>query len=87
MDMKNVRVDYESTPIRHVAVECPSCNEWYAGNDISDISISDSYHLSTAKFTCPDCNIEFKTGLDTKYDEKMGSAIYEGVKRKQVMWR
>ena len=30
----NVRVEYESTPIRHIAVQCPYCSKWFNGRDI-----------------------------------------------------
>ena len=32
--MFNVRVEYESTPIRHIAVQCPKCGKWFHGWDI-----------------------------------------------------
>ena len=32
--MFNVRVEYESTPIRHIAVQCPKCGKWFKGWDI-----------------------------------------------------
>ena len=29
MDKINVRVEYECNPIRHLALQCPYCNNWF----------------------------------------------------------
>lgn len=29
-----MKVEYESTPIRHLAVQCPDCENWFMGFDI-----------------------------------------------------
>lgn len=59
----NVRVEYETTPIRHIAVQCPECGKWFAGRDIADMSWSGrlnyDYQISWATFTCPVCKTEF----------------------------
>jgi hypothetical protein len=30
-----VRIEYDRIPIRHVAVQCPACEKWFHGNDIT----------------------------------------------------
>lgn len=55
----NVRVEYEVTPIRHVAVQCPYCHKWFHGNEISDKPILDNIDLEFAVFTCPICGATF----------------------------
>lgn len=62
IDMK-VRVEYESTPIRHIAVECPNCNNWFHARDILDGDwIEDlryDYQIEFATFVCPVCRNVF----------------------------
>ena len=59
----NVRVEYESTPIRHIAVQCPHCNRWFNGRDIFNVdwfkNLRYSYEINWATFTCPVCETEF----------------------------
>ena len=55
----NVRVEYESTPIRHIAVQCPKCNKWFNGRDIINgdwmKDLRYSYQIFWAQFECPVC--------------------------------
>ena len=67
----NVRVEYESTPIRHIAVQCPHCDNWFNGRDIIDgdwlRDLMYDYQISFAKFHCPICDDNF--GFDNSYDK------------------
>ena len=62
--MFNVRVEYESTPIRHIAVQCPECNKWFHGWDIVkgerafDV-LRYEHDINWAEFECPVCGKEF----------------------------
>lgn len=51
----NVRIMYDPSPIRHIAVQCPSCDRWFNGQDISDREIEFDYELYHAQFECPVC--------------------------------
>ena len=55
----NVRVEYESTPIRHIAVQCPKCEKWFNGRDIINgdwlRDLRYSYQIFYAQFECPVC--------------------------------
>ena len=57
----NFRVEYEDTPIRHAAVQCPFCQRWFVGYDIltSDAFLRFKSDLQFAVFRCPVCNREF----------------------------
>ena len=60
--MFNVRVEYESTPIRHIAVQCPKCNNWFHGWDIVKGGFDTLKYKSSinwAEFKCPVCGEEF----------------------------
>jgi len=41
----NIRVEYELTPIRHLAVQCPECKSWFKQGDICLDYISYSYQM------------------------------------------
>ena len=55
----NFRVEFESTPIRHVAVQCPHCNSWFNARDITKDTIHDKTDLMFAPFYCPVCKKTF----------------------------
>lgn len=62
--MFNVRVEYESTPIRHIAVQCPECGKWFYGWDVVkgenafDV-LRYAHDIDWAEFKCPVCEKEF----------------------------
>ena len=60
----NVRVEYEPTPIRHIAVQCPHCGNWFNGWDVvwSDHpfeSLRYDSDITFEEFNCPVCGKEF----------------------------
>lgn len=87
-----VRVVYESTPIRHIAVQCPKCGNWFYGIDITSDDLSYDYEIYHAQFECPICGKIF--GADECRDfsnvriEEVGSAAecYKGCLEKKVVW-
>ena len=90
----NVRVVYESTPIRHIAVQCPHCGKWFsgwdilAGNGYEDLRFE--HDISFATFECPLCEKEFG-GLQHNENvdiRKVGDAdeCYKDCLRQKVTW-
>lgn len=87
-----IRVVYESTPIRHIAVKCPKCEKWFDGRDITHDKLSYSYEVYFAQFECPVCGKIF--GGDECRDfsnvniEEVGSATecYKDCLRKKEIW-
>ena len=76
----NVRVEYERTPIRHIAVQCPKCKKWFYGSDITEDDLTYSYQIDIATFHCPVCKTEFGYNLDNNWNplkEKDKSFIEE----------
>ena len=82
--MFNVRVEYESTPIRHIAVQCPSCENWFYGNDITNDNLWYGYEIGFAKFTCPVCGEEF-SGKHSE-EEVSYPAVYDECLTKKEVW-
>ena len=60
----NVRVEYEPTPIRHIAVQCPHCQRWFKGYDITNNDLNYDYQLNFATFNCPICKKSFGYNSD-----------------------
>lgn len=95
----NVRVEYESTPIRHIAVQCPGCERWYDGREITRDKLQFEYQIPFAEFTCPYCGRIFgndKLGRALQPDlhgEKINirecwsaEEVYHGCLRRKEVW-
>lgn len=89
----NVRVEYELTPIRHIAVQCPHCNKWFNGRDIFNgdwfEDLRYSYQINWATFTCPLCETEFG-GLQhadkPNIEETSYPEVYDGCLTRKETW-
>lgn len=82
----NIRLEYELTPIRHLAVQCPECKSWFKQGDICLDYISYSYQLFSTQYTCPKCNFDFKA-YDINIEECFNSKeVYRDVSKKKVIW-
>lgn len=83
----NVKVEYEETPIRHIAVECPECGNWFYGNDITDDNLTYIYNVRRAVFHCPVCHNTFDSlesgGLDIQ--EESYPDVYNSCLHKKVV--
>ena len=78
--MFNVRVEYESTPIRHIAVQCPKCGKWFHGWDIVkgerafDV-LRYAHDINWTEFECPVCG-GFLVKRKSAYGEFFGCSNY-----------
>ncbi len=89
-----VRVEFESTPIRHIAVQCPHCGRWFYGSDMTDHALSYEYDIYTASFECPVCGQAFGSengGYGFRSNVELiecGSAseVYKGCYQKKTVW-
>lgn len=88
MSEVKVRVDYDPTPIRHIAVQCPYCGKWFDGREIiaGNWDVSYEYHLHHVSFECPLCGQYFGTeeGDEIDVEEVSYPDVYKGVLRKKV---
>lgn len=92
--MFNVRVEYESIPIRHIAVQCPDCGKWFCGWDIVDgkdvfDTLRYAHDINFAVFKCPICEAEFgglqhndKANIEVVAHPK----VYEGCLQRKETW-
>ena len=89
----NIRVEYDPTPIRHIAVQCPDCKKWFYGRDIINgdwlRDLTYDYQINFATFTCPVCGKEFG-GLQNvdkpKIEEVSYPEVYEGCLTRKEIW-
>ena len=88
----NVRVEYESAPIRHIAVQCPKCERWFDGRDITEDHLSFDYDIRRAQFSCPVCGHvfggdEYRDFSNVKITECDSSAeVYKGCLKRREVW-
>lgn len=81
-----VRVEFDPTPIRHIAIQCPKCERWFYGRDVTTDDLYFDYQIEFAHCTCPICNRIF-SGRIVEIEE-VGSAgeCYNGCLGKKVVW-
>ena len=90
--MIEVRVEYEITPIRHIAVRCPDCGRWYRGNDITSDPLCYDYQIPLADFYCPMCGKLFgnqysKPDEDYQITEPgMADEVYKDCLQRKEVW-
>ena len=89
MNEINMRVEFEIAPIRHLAVQCPSCENWFCEYEITGNNIHNVIDAKWAIYHCPICHTTFKPN---DYDEieitQPGGTdkVYEGVKQREEKW-
>ena len=84
-----VRVEFDPTPIRHIAVQCPICEKWFYGYDITDDELTYDYQIGFAHYRCPLCEKYFGYGTDynnEQIEESSHPEVYRDCLHKQVKW-
>lgn len=86
----NVRVEYECTPIRHIAIQCPNCMNWFHGFDVTKDDLLFDYQIGFAKCHCPICDIDF--GYDSIFSKDLNiqeigyPEVYKDCLSKKETW-
>lgn len=90
MNKINIRVEFEPTPIRHLAIQCPNCQNWFADYDIceNNIDIKDKYDLYFLECRCPKCHhfFENKNHESLNIIECGHKEVYKNVLKKKIEW-
>ena len=89
-----VRVEYESIPIRHLAVQCPKCMSWFNGWEVmrgADFrNLRYKHDINFQVFKCPKCEIEFggiQHGEKVDIQEVFSAEeCYKDCLRKKEVW-
>ena len=87
-----VRVEYDATPVRHAAVQCPRCLKWFRAKDIARDNVIYDFHIRIAQFTCPLCGKVFGGDENSNYsnvviEECDGySEVYKDCLKRKEVW-
>ena len=87
-----IRVEYEATPIRHIAAQCPKCERWFDARDITSDKLNYDYEIRFAQFVCPVCGKvfggdEFRDFENVQIEECASSTdVYKNCLRKREVW-
>lgn len=87
-----IRVEYEPRQIRHIAVQCPSCNNWFHGYGITEDLLRYEVDVHFAQFKCPVCFHIFGANAHSNYNsnmiiEEVGyPEIYKDCLQKKEVW-
>ena len=89
----NVRVEYESIPIRHIAVQCPKCENWFGGRDIYagdwTQGLRYAHEIKFATFICPLCDVSFggiQNAENVNIEETGYPEVYENCLQRKEIW-
>lgn len=87
MEKVKVAVEFDPTPIRHMAIQCPKCHRWFNRHDIANEDIDfDSDIDSFAKCECPVCNHEFDL-CNVEFEYPSFPEFYDNnCAKKKVVW-
>lgn len=81
-----IKVEFEPTPIRHMAIQCPGCEKWFHQADIVHGDwIRYAYEIEAyTKCKCPVCGNEFDLG-NVELDERVNfPEFYDKCAKKKV---
>lgn len=82
-----MKVEYERTPIRHLAVQCPDCESWFIGVDIFKNSPRYSYELTNAQCHCPKCGSDFVTDCESEISTDVSfPEFYNNCLKQKTTW-
>lgn len=86
-----IRVEYDPTPIRHIAVQCPKCEKWFYGRDITEDNLFYDYDIYHAQFCCPVCGKIFGADAYSNFanvniEEVDYPYIYKGCLERKEVW-
>lgn len=83
----NIKVEYESTPIRHLAVQCPKCNNWFKGFDIIKDDCRYEHELLGSECECPKCGNKFRIDYKSHVEESGDfPEFYDKCLRQKTTW-
>lgn len=83
----NMKVEYDSIPIRHIAVQCPDCGNWFFGTDIIQGDCQYEYQLHRAKCHCPKCGSDFRVGHESNIEESNEfPEFYDKCLKQKIIW-
>ena len=84
----NVKVEYDRIPIRHMAVQCPDCKNWFASYDIVQSDWDYEHQINGAICECPICQNSFGISDDSNIEESGEfPEFYDKCKKQVTTWK
>ena len=87
MKKVNVKVEFDPTPIRHIAIQCPDCGKWFTQYDICKNAVNYKHDLDRfSECECPICGSSFNLGnidIDQNVDFP---EFYKNCMKKKEVW-
>jgi hypothetical protein len=82
-----VRVEYGDRPIKHIAIQCPNCQSWFYGSDVTKDHLEYENDIEYAMCCCPKCNFRF-SGIDSglEIEEVSYPEVHKGCLHKKTVW-
>lgn len=88
-DIKNVKIkaEFDLIPVRHLAIQCPNCKNWFVGNDILYNEVMYEYEIKGNSFNCPTCGAYIIISDDSEIEEDVDfPKFYDNCKKKKTVW-
>lgn len=86
MEKIKVAVEFDPTPIRHMAIQCPRCERWFYKYDITNVRVDYKHDIdSYAKCKCPVCDHEFDLG-NVELEYPHFPEFYDKCAKKKEVW-
>lgn len=83
-----IKANFDPAPIRHLAIQCPECNNWFIGNDILENTIYYAYEISGSSCLCPKCNTSFIISINSDIDEEADfPEFYRKCLKRKITWK
>jgi hypothetical protein len=83
-----LKVEFGSRPVNHLAIQCPTCNKWFNQKYIVSTALisTDSDIDEFAKCECPACGCKFDLG-NVECDENVEfPEFYNNCAARKVVW-
>ena len=83
-----IKVEFGSRPVNHLAIQCPDCNKWFKQADVVlKLWISDESEIEPyTKCECPACGCKFDLG-NVEYDETVSfPEFYVNCAKQKTVW-
>ena len=88
-EIKDIRIkaEFDSRPVRHLAIQCPNCNNWFVGNDVLYNPVMYDYEIKGNSFSCPICKSYYIISDDSEIDNDVSfPEFYDNCKQKKTVW-
>ncbi|SEU09465.1 hypothetical protein SAMN05443270_3095 [Lacrimispora sphenoides] len=81
-----IKVEFEAIPIRHMAVQCSDCKNWFHGNDIYKDGCSYKHDIFWNECECPKCGNRFIVSENSDLGSANFPEFYKECLQKKEVW-